>query len=270
MADSALGLISATLSRYGLSELAAWAWNQYLAGNSPEEIMLKIRQRVEYKTRFPAMEALEKAGRAITEEEYISYEQGLRALVTQYGLPQSLYGSRDYVADLLVKDISLVEAKARMELASTASLTMPLEMRTALNRLYGVTAGQLTSFWLEPDATLPMLQKQFAAATLAGEATMAGLGEVSRSTAENLVSAGVGQEQARQGLTRASYELGAKLPGEVEAGLGTDKLVSGALGVGQARYDFERRVRQRIAAFASGGSALTTTAGAGGLGTTRR
>ena len=98
---------------------------------------------------------------------------------------------------------------------------------------------------------------------------MAGLGEVGREVSERMVEAGISREQARQGLSRASYELGQRLPGEAEAGLGTETLVAGALGVGQAREDFERRVRQRVAAFAAGGGTVVTQGGTG-LGSTRR
>lgn len=270
MADSAQGLIKATLDRYGLGSLANWAWELYKLGNSMEEILLEMRNTTEYKTRFPAMEQLGKEGRAISEEAYVSYEQGLFNLVSRFGLPRELYTSRSYVADLLVKGVALTEVQSRAELAQAASVTAPTEFRMALNRLYGISAGQLTSYWLETDKTLPILEKQFAATTVAGEATMASLGDLSRTMAERLVEAGIGREQARQGFTRASYELTARLPGEAESALGADVVAAGALGIGEARQQFERRVRQRLASFASGGGVITTERGAGGLGATRR
>jgi hypothetical protein len=270
MADSAQGLIRSTLDRYGLGSLADWAWALYKLGNSMEEILLEMRTTKEYKTRFPAMEQLAKEGRAMSEEAVIQYETGLLNMVTRFGLPRELYASRGYVTQLLLKGVALPEVQSRMELAQAASVTAPLEFRMAVNRLYGVSAGQLTSFWLETDRTLPLLEKQFASATIAAETTMANLGDLSRTMAERLVEAGIGREQARQGLTRASYELTAKLPGEAEAGLGADIVAAGVLGVGQERNAFERRLRQRLAAFAGGGGAITTEKGATGLTTTRR
>jgi hypothetical protein len=229
-----------------------------------------MRGTTQYKTRFPALEQLGKEGRAISEESYIEYERGLAQLVMRFGLPSSIYTTRSYVADLLVKNISLSEAQSRMELAQAAAVTSPPEYRTAAARLFGVTPGQWTSMWLETDRTLPVLEKQFAQASIAGEVTIANLGDLSGAMAQRLVEAGITREQARQGLTRASGELAARLPGEVESGLGTDVTAAGAIGFGQEREAFERRVRQRIAAFAGAGSYVTTQEGAGGLGTTRR
>lgn len=269
MAESAFGIIRTVLERYGLGTLAKWAWDRFKGGDSVEEIMLALRDTPEYKDRFRAMEQLRKEGRALSEQEYLDYEQGLRGLVHQFGLNPGLYTTRDYVAELLINNVTLVEAQSRMQIAAAASVTAPAEYKEAFGRLYG-NRGDWTSIWLETDRTLPELEKQFAAASIAGEVTIANLGDVSRRTAEQLASAGITREQARQGLSRASRELGARLPGEAESGLGTDRLVSGALGVGTAAQDFERRVRQRIAAFAGGGSAATTQQGAVGAGTTRR
>lgn len=270
MADSAQAIIRSTLDRYGLGALASWAWSQFQAGTSFEEIMLEMRSRPEYKNRFLGMETMAKEGRAISEEAWISYENTIRNLVSQYGLPMELYGTREYISDLLVKNISAVEAQSRMQLAAAASTTAPPEYRMAAQRLYGLTPGQFTSIWLETDRTLPVLEKQFAAASIAGEVTIANLGELSQTMAERLVEGGISREQARQGLTRASGQLGVRLPGETEAGLGTDTLTAGAIGFGREREAFERRVRQRIATFRGGGQTVTTAEGAVGLGTTRR
>jgi hypothetical protein len=270
MADSAQALIKGTLDRYGLGSLATWAWTRYQAGDSFEEILLEMRNTATYKARFPAMDTLGKKGLAMSEEAYIEYERGLSQLIMRFGLPAEVYNSREYVADLLVKNISLSEAQSRMELAQAASSTSPIEYREAAARMFGISAGQWASMWLETDRTLPVLEKQFAQASLAGEATIANIGELSSTMAQRLVEAGVTREQARQGLTRASRELTLRLPGEVEGGLGTDVVTAGAIGVGQEREAFEKRRRQRIAAFAGAGGFVTTGEGAGGLGSTRR
>lgn len=269
MANSAQALINATLQRYGLSSLSAWAWNRYRGGDSIEEIMLEMRGTREYRERFPAMAELSKRGLAFSEEAYIQFEQGVRNLSSQFGLPMNIYGTRKYVADLLVNDIALTEVQSRMQLASAASTTAPLEVRRNAQRLYGVTPGQWASIWMETDRTLPELEKQFAAASLAGEVTIANLGDISRTMAERLVESGISREQARQGLSRASKDLGRRLPGE-SSSIGNDALVSGALGLGgDATRRFEQRVRQRVASFAGGGGSYLSDQGTG-LGSTSR
>lgn len=266
---SAKGIIEETLARYGLSSLASWAWNQYIAGNSIEEIMLAMRQQPDYKARFPAMEQLAKEGRAISEEAYVQYEQTIRSLVSAHGLPMNIYGARNYVADLLVNDVSASEAQSRMQLAQAASFTAPPEYREQAARLFGITPAMWTSLWLETDRTLPELERMYTASAIAGEATVRNLGDLSRSMAERLANAGITQEQARQGLQNASRELAGRLPGEVESALGTDTAVGGALGLGAERTQLERRRRQRIAAFAGGGGFATTQRGTS-IGTANR
>lgn len=269
MATSAQALINATLQRYGLQSLSTWAWARYRAGDSIEEIMLEMRNTREYRERFPAMADLSKRGLAFSEEAYIQFEQGVRNLSSQFGLPMNLYGSRSYVADLLSNDVALTEVQARMQLAQAASTTAPIESRRAMQRLYGTTPGQWASIWMETDRTLPELEKQFAAATLAGEVTIANLGDISRTMAERLVEGGISREQARQGLSRASQDLGRRLPGE-SSSLSSDQLVGGALGLGgDATRKFEQRVRQRVASFAGGGGAYLSERGTG-LGSTSR
>lgn len=270
MADSAQGIIRGTLDRYGLGTLANWAWTRYQAGDSFEEILLEMRNTAEYKARFPAMEQLGREGRAVSEEAYISYEQGLLNLVNRFGLPAQLYSTREYVADLLTKGISLSEAESRMELAQAAAVTSPREYAEAAARMFGITPGQWTSIWLETDRTLPVLEKQFAQATVAGEAAIRNLGELSTVMSQRLVEAGISREQARQGFARASRESTVRLPGEVEAGLGVDVVAAGALGLGAEAEAFSRLMRQRVASFASSGSVVTTGEGAGGLGSTQR
>lgn len=270
MASGARGLIEKTLDRYGLRSLGDWAWDQHLKGKSIEEIMLNLRKRPEYKERFPAMQDLAQEGRAISEEEYIQYEQQLRQLVSQNGLPQQLYGTREYVADLLLNDVSIAEAQSRMQIAQAASLTAPAEYRTEASRLFGVTAAQWSSIWLETDRTLPELERMFAASAIAGETTIADLGQLSQTMAQRLADAGITPEAARQGLGSLSRELLGRLPGEQRAPLGTDTGVAGALGMPNEQQRVAQRRRERIASFAGGGQAVTTQEGATGLGSTSR
>lgn len=269
MANSAKGLIESTLARYGLRSLARWAWRKYLRGDSVEEIMLELRQTRAYKTRFPAMEELSRRGRALSEEEYIDYERNVRNLARQHGLPLNRFGNRQYISDLLLADISIAEAQSRMQLAQAASTTAPREYREQASRLYGLRGGDWTSMWLETDKTLPELEKQFAALSIAGEATIADLGQLSRAQAERMVEAGITREQARQGFATVSRELAQRLPGEVESALGRSRVAGGAVGLGGAD-ELERRRRQRISRFAGGGGAVLTQEGATGLGSASR
>jgi hypothetical protein len=258
---SAKGIIEQTLARYGLNTLATWAWNRYLQGDAIEEIMLQMRATPEYKNRFPAMEELSKRGLAFSEEAYIQYEQSIRNMASQYGFPVEVYGDREYIAELLLSDVSPVEAQRRFQLAAAASFTAPPEYREEAARLYGITAGEWASLWLEPDRTLPVLERKYAAVAIAGEATMRNLGDLSKEMAVRLAQVGITPEQARQAFGQVSRELTVRLPGETEAGLGASTVAAGALGVGTEAEQLARLRRQRIAAFSGGGGFATTQRG---------
>lgn len=268
---SARGIIEATLSRYGLGSLADWAWTRYTDGQSMEQIMLDMRTTATYKARFPAMEQLASDGRAITEEAYMQYEATIRQLTSQFGLPTNIYGSRDYVAELLTNDVSPAEAQSRMQLASAASLTAPEEYRQQAAQLFGVTGAQWTSLWLETERTLPELERLFTASAIAGEATISDLGQLTSAMAERLAEAGVQPQQAREAFTGLGGQLTAQLPGERGQALSTDVAAAGALGIGGTETEaLERKRRQRIAQFAGGGGFAAGQSGATGVGSTTR
>lgn len=230
---SARGIIEATLARYGLGSLADWAWDRWQDGQSMEQIMLEMRTTTAYKNRFPAMEQLAQEGRAITEEAYMEYESTIRQLTSQFGLPTSIYGARDYISELLISDVSPSEAQSRMQLASAASLTAPPEYREAAADLFGITQSQWTSLWLETERTLPELERLFAASAIAGEATIADLGQLSSAMAERIADAGISREQARQAFTEVAGSLTARLPGESQQALGANTVAAGSVGLRQ-------------------------------------
>jgi hypothetical protein len=167
-----------------LGGLADWAWNEYLSGKPVEQIMLDLRQRSEYKTRFPAMETLSSRGRAISEAEYIGLETQYTQLMRSYGLPAGFYDGTDDFAGFISKDVSPVELQRRLDLYQQAVFEAPRETRDELRRLYGVDEGGLLAFYIDADRALPLLQKQFQTAQVSGLAQRAGLADLGVARAE--------------------------------------------------------------------------------------
>jgi hypothetical protein len=271
MADSARAVLRKQMEEFGLGTLADWAWQRYLelGEGSEDQIMLEMRQRPEYKQRFPAMDQLSKEGRAIPEAEYIAYEKDVREIVQAYGLPAGVWDSAEAIAKGIVNNVSASEVKSRADIAAASQYTAPPEVRSALQQMYGLSGGDLTAYWLNPDNALPVLEKQYAAARIGAEATMRGLGQVSTGTAERMVEAGITAEQARQGLSSTSRELAVALPGEDNA-LGVDNVALGAVGVGEAGEALRRRRNLRGAVFAQGGGFAAGAEGVSGLGSSSR
>lgn len=266
---SARAAVQKELDRYGLGGLGQWAWDSYLNGTPVEQIMLDLRDRPEYKSRFAGMDQLAQKGRAITESQWIEYEQQAASLMRSYGLPPGFYDSPQDFSKFITGEVSLSELNDRLSMGQQAAVSAPKETRDALQALYGIDSGGLTAYYLDPDRALPVIKQQYASAQVAGGAAQAGYGQVARDQAERLAAMGVTQEQARAGYGQAKSmdELTMTLPGEKASQLGRDTVVSAVLGGDQdARERVQRRQAQRKAAFGDRGSFAATAQGVGGLG----
>lgn len=261
--DTGSSVVRDYLRTFGLESLADWAWAQHLAGASDQEIMLEIRQRPEYKARFPAMEQLAKEGRAIDEISYINYESTVRSLLHQYGIVQGMYDTPEQIAKLLLSDVSAAEVNDRLQTAAALTFEVPAEVRNRFMTEYGGTPGGLASYFLDPDRAGPLLNQQYRAAQVMGAADQQRV-QVGRDLAENLALSGVTYEQARTGFGQVAQTaaLGAGY-GET---IGTDERIKAAFGDAGAAAVQRRVTRSRQSQFMGGGSAAETQAGVSGLG----
>jgi hypothetical protein len=263
MADSAKAILQGTLDQYGLGALADFAWSEYLAGASMEQIMLDIRDRPEYKQRFPAMEQLASSGEAITEAAYIDYEKTVRGLLQQYGITPGLYDTPEGIADLLTNRVSASEVNSRLQLAAANAYSAPAEVRDAFFSEYGGQPGDLVSYYLDPDRAAPLIQQQWQAARVMGAATQERL-SLQRAEAERLAANGVTFEQARAGFGQVR-SLAPLTTGPGER-IDQSELIDATFGGADAAKKLARVQNSRRAAFAGGGSAAETQQGVSGLG----
>lgn len=264
MADEAKSIIRSFLSQYGLESLGDWAWDQYLNGASVEQIMLDIRERPEYKQRFPAMEQLAQAGEAISEIDYINYEKTTRQLLQQYGITPGLYDTPEGIAQLLINRVSTVEVNARLQQAAAAAYSTPQEVLDGLRAMgYDLQAGSLASFYLDADRALPLIEQQYRAAQVYGAAAQQKIA-LDVSEAERLAKQGISWQQAQEGFRNVAATA-ALASGEGET-VGQGTRVAAAFG-DQAALEATTRVQKgRRARFAGSGGAAESQQGAVGLG----
>ena len=261
--NNATAVLKALLSDYGLNALYDRVVGFIKDGYDPDAVMVLIRTTPEYKQRFPAMEALARQGRAISEGEHIEYEKTASGLERRYGLPEGmLMGS---VTDLLTNQVSAVELNDRVILASAASVQAPSEVKNTFMDYYGISEGGLTAYFLDPEKATPLLEKQYAASLIGVEASRQGVG-IDVYGAENLQSLGVTQEQARQGFGQVSRSMGlTQGRGDV---VNQQQLISGAFNQDeQSLAAIERASKARTGRFQQGGGFSTSTEGVAGLGT---
>lgn len=269
--SSAKAIIQNALNQYGLGELGAWAWNKYLAGESTDQIMLELRDTDAYKARFPAMQALAKQGRAITEQQYIDYERTYAGLMHQYGMPAGFYDSPQDIANALVSGVAPTELEHRLQQAVAVSVNAPPELQAEVERLFpGQGKGHLAAIFLDPNAAVPLLDQKFAAAQIAAQADVTRFGQISTDQAMRLASLGVTQQQAAQGFSQLG-QLG-DVANLGVAGLDkptTDQLLSAQFAGDSAAQQLLKRRQAQITGDFQGGTqyAGSPSSPGAGLGT---
>ena len=261
--QNAIATMEALLKTYGMESLYNTVVDFIKKGYDADAVSVLIRTTPEYKQRFPAMEALAKKGRAISEAEYISYEQTAAGLERRYGLPSGMLMTN--VTDLLTNEVSASELNDRVLLASAASIQAPQEIKDAFRNYYGIDQGGMTAYFLDPDIATPLLEKQYASAVIGSEAARQGVG-LDVYGAENLQSLGITREEARTGFGEVAAARGLT---QGRGDIVTEKtLIQGRLaGSEQAQQDIERAALGRLGRFQGGGEFLQTQQGAAGLGT---
>lgn len=262
--------LQTVLNDYGLGSLGAAVQTWLVEGLSESEIVQRMRDTPEFKTRFPAIEERKKKGLApISPGEYVAYERQARQMMRAAGIPEGFYDTQDDFKMFLANDLSLSELGDRVTLAANAAFKMPKEDRDALTR-WGMSPGDITAFWLDPDKAQPLLERKYAAAQLAGTGTRSGWGNLDETRASDLASQGVTAAQAEQGFGQLvnSKELFQSLD-RTEDVIGEDEQFGAVFGGNaNAQRRIEQRARKRRGVFEGGGSFAASQSGLTGLGDT--
>jgi hypothetical protein len=268
----AYATLKGLLDQYGLGSLADWAWQQLLNNHSPDQIMLEMYNTPEFKQRFPAIEARQKAGLPpISPAEYIAYESAAGQIMRAAGFPPGFYDHPDDFTNYIAGNVSIAEVSQRASVYQQAAYSVPAETRATLRDLYGVDEGGLAAFFADPNRALPLLQQQFTASQIGGEAQLQHFGPLSRSEAERLASMGVTDQQAAAGFGQVAHaqELFQVLPGEATGAPGRDAALGVVAGDQSAVDAVQRQADRRKAQFQGGGQFAEGQRGVSGLGSAR-
>lgn len=192
---------------YGLESLAGKIYGYVKNGYSADTISILLQDTPEYKQRFKANDARLKAGLPVlSPADYINTENAYRQVMRQSGLPSGFYDSTDDFTNWLSKDVSPTEVQSRVDLATQATVLSNPAYKQALNQM-GVDDGHMAAYFLDPDKSLPLLQKAAATAAVGGAALGQGL-TFNQAYAEQLATIGVTAAQAQQGYQQVAQELG--------------------------------------------------------------
>lgn len=200
----ARAILQDLLSQYGLEGLIPDVDRWLLEGLSPDEIRIELRKTEEYKQRFPGIVAMQDNNlKPPSEAEYLELEKGYARVLRAYGLPEGFYDDPNDFAAFISGNVSVSELEERVVDGVVAAQQAPQEVRDALSQFYGIpnATGALAAYYLDPERSLPEIERQFRAASIAGRAQMTTFGELEQADAERLAALGITDAQAQQGFT---------------------------------------------------------------------
>jgi ribosomal protein L7/L12 len=90
-----------------------------------------------YKARFPGMENLSKAGKAVNEATYISMERGMISILKAYGLDDKIFGTTEKLGSVIGNLVSVSEYEQRVTMAAD-KVKKNTDVLASLNEYYGV------------------------------------------------------------------------------------------------------------------------------------
>lgn len=260
--------MSALLKSYGLESLSDWAWQEIQAGNSIDRVIQDLRERPEYKARFPGMDQRRANGVApINESQYIEFERRTRDTMRRFGMPPGFWDDPTDFTSFIANDVSAEEIQTRIEDGWTKITTAPPAVRQVFQQWFGVEGDTALAAWfIDPSKATPLILKAADTARTAGFATLFGM-DLSQNRANQLYDFGKSSDQAIQAFGQVSRlaPLFSETVSEHTDLTAEQEGLDAALGLnGTAENTLERRGRTRVAATSGGGGANVTSRGIGG------
>ena len=203
---SAYDLLYNEFAQYGMGDLVEDVKSFIMAGVSPSEFTMRLRETTPYKTRFKANEGRINAGlAAVSEAEYIALEDGYQNVMRNYGLPESYYtkgkyGTQEGFQKFIENDVSATELEDRVMTAQERVINSNPEVLASLKAFYpGITNGDILAYTLDPKNALTEIKRKVTAAEIGGAAMQSGL-TTNVTRAQELGAAGINKAQAQQGF----------------------------------------------------------------------
>jgi hypothetical protein len=272
--QNSIAIIQQFLNQVGLGELSKWAWDQVVNSSTPSQIELQLYDPTSTAGKvvdrlYPELQQRRTKGLPpLSIGDAVTYRNNAIQLMRASGLPPTFYDQPDDLAKFASNDVSLAELKNRIDDEVRATTQSAPEVTATLSE-WGVPAGSLAAYYLDPDRALPIIERQFQAAQVAAAAKQTGYGNVTEAQATDLATLGVGGQQATQGFgaLAAQSELFSALPGEGADTITQDEQLAATFrGDAAASRRIAQRAQSRKAAFAGGGSFAGGKNGLSGLG----
>lgn len=197
--QSAITILTDRFAKYGLSSLASKIKELAVDGATEATITLGLQETEEYKQRFSANIARQKAGlQVLTPAEYLKVEDGYRQVLREYGLNQ--FSTDEYVNKFIENDVSAAELSNRVSIAVQRVQNADPAITKQLTDYYGIGQADLLGYVLDPKQQITKIQRQVAAAEVGVAAARQGL-TAGVNVAEQLAAQGITQAEAQKGYS---------------------------------------------------------------------
>lgn len=268
--ETASSILAATLKYYGMDDPAllqdvktALADRRITGASTIDDIGIQLRESDAFKRRFAANEARRAANKpAYSVSQYLQLESAYRQVLNSAGMPKDFYGNSEELQTFIANDISPDEVQYRVQQGYAAVKNADPIVVNELKTLYGLDEGTLAAYFIDPNKTKEAVVRSARAAEVAAQARkQAGIG-LTATQAEELVQAGVTEQQAQSafGDVRALQELTRPLAGE-EA-ITQQDLIQGVTGTNAAAAQrVAKTARRRRATLEAGGQVGLGTVG---------
>ena len=262
----AFALIEEAFKLYGLESLVPTIRGYMEQDLGPEQAKLKLKTEPVYKARFKGNELrVAKGLNVLSEVEYLELENDYSETLRTYGIADyfgvatdstSRLARQQKMADVIGNNISATEFKERISTVVTRVNMADANTKTALKSLYNITDDDLVRYFLNPAEGSPRLKEKVTAAEISGASMIAGLGQTSLGTAEELARLGVDRAKALVGYENiAAYLPGAEKLSAIYKveGINYDKATGEEeefKGLASAKRKRQRLVERETSAFA--------------------
>lgn len=162
---TALADFTASLSSAGLGGLVDTINKWILEDKTAAQIAIDIKKESVYKNRFPGMESLAKAGKAVNEATYISMERGMIGILKAYGLDDKVLGTTEKLGEVIGGLVNVQEYENRVQLAAD-HVKKNADVLANLKEYYGVDTAGAMSYLLDPKVGMDVVNKQVRAAEI--------------------------------------------------------------------------------------------------------
>lgn len=204
--ESAFSILQNFFESVGIAfdaEIESVIKNAMLAGYGPDQIdliMPDLQKTQAFNARFSGWAQRVKNGyNQLQIGEYLQLENQYHRIMQQAGLPAGFYDDPSDFGNWIANNVSPDEIQSRVSAAVRTAQQIDPTMRNLMTEFYGLTTGDVASYFLDQKRALPVIERQFNSAGVASWAARNGFAVTDMGRYESLVDSGVTPEQAASG-----------------------------------------------------------------------